>query len=71
MIIYQWHKGKIEALFCLSCEFRESLIPAPCADKRIGDPVEGASLSDCRKICEGDKDCAFHTHVAAKEGKRC
>ena len=47
------------------------MIPAPCADRRIGDPVEGASLSDCRKICEGDKDCAFHTHVAAKEGKRC
>ena len=45
------------------------MIPAPCADKRIGDPVEGASLADCRKICEGDKDCAFQTHVAAKEGK--
>ena len=37
-----------------------------CADKRIGDPLENMSLSDCCERCEGEEECEFHTFIPAE-----
>ena len=42
------------------------MVSAICADKRIGDPLEGMSLSDCGERCEGEEECEFHTFIPAE-----
>ena len=42
------------------------MVSAICADKRIGDPLEGMSLSDCGERCEGEEECEFHTYAPSQ-----
>ena len=42
------------------------MVSAMCADKRIGEPLEGMSLSDCGERCEGKEECEFHTFIPAE-----
>ena len=42
------------------------MVSAICADKRIGDPLEGMSLSECGERCESEEECEFHTFIPAE-----